>query len=404
VRRFGESSSKRRNEPIWYRFRWIGLGLLLFVVIGVLWLAMSGGLPASNLLLTITKPVGGTVLAPGITCGTRGSDCSVSRPKGDPIELTPQADAGFTFVGYTGDCAPSGRTIMNAARTCGATFVKSDDAPDTTKGATQVMTIAPVPTHGTLEGVDIICGSKGSVCSANYPEGVPVEFHPTPDEGYTFMGFVGDCVPLGHTQMNAPRTCSATFSLTSEVSNAQPPKIPTGGRRASGAPSPAPAVAPPTEHGPDATPPTGTRPETSGKQGSPAVPAPATGPVAPPKTDEEFAKDRIQETLKALCDAEEALDPERVRQVFPKAPMDAYRAQLNPSKYRSVQCKFGDVVYVSLDAPGGKATVQAPKKVVYQFTILTEKPKTDELNATIWLVRLGTRTQWVIEKATYKQK
>jgi hypothetical protein len=126
--------------------------------------------------------------------------------------------------------------------------------------------------------------------------------------------------------------------------------------------------------------------------------------VAPPKTDEEFAKDRIQETLKALCDAEEALDPEAVQRVYPKANMDAYRAQLNPSKYRSVQCKFGDVVYVSLDAPGGKATVQAPKKVVYQFTILTEKPQTDELNATIKLVRLGPRTPWLIDTANYKRK
>jgi hypothetical protein len=163
-------------------------------------------------------------------------------------------------------------------------------------------------------------------------------------------------------------------------------------------------VAPPAEHGPDATPPTGTRPEASGRQGSPAVPAPATGPVAPPKTDEEFAKDRIQETLKALCDAEEALDPEAVKRVYPKANMDAYRAQLNRSKYRSVQCKFGDVVYVSLDAPVGKATVQAPIKHVYEHTILTEKPETKELNATVTLVRLGPRTQWVIDNVKYKAK
>ena len=84
------------------------------------------------------------------------------------------------------------------------------------------MTIEPVPTGGTLEGVDIICGTKGSICSANHPDGVLVELHPTADPGFTFMGFIGDCVPLGHTQMTVPRTCSATFSPTAEVS-APPP-------------------------------------------------------------------------------------------------------------------------------------------------------------------------------------
>ena len=116
-------------------------------------------------LLTITKPEGGTLSAAGIRCGTRGNDCSATRPNGDAIELTPQADAGYTFVGYTGDCAPGGRTIMSSSRTCGATFTK-DVAPATAAGATQTLTIAPVPTGGTLEGVDILCGTKGSVCSA----------------------------------------------------------------------------------------------------------------------------------------------------------------------------------------------------------------------------------------------
>ena len=69
--------------------------------------------------------------------------------------------------------------------------------------------------------------------------------------------------------------------------------------------------------------------------------------------------------------------------------MEALKVQLNTSKYRSVQCKFGDPVFVSLDAAGGKAKMQAPLKRVYEHTILTEKPQTDELMATITLVRPG---------------
>jgi len=107
---------------------------------------------------------------------------------------------------------------MMAARTCGATFAPVVAVPAAT---TQRLTIAPVPTGGTIEGVDIICGTKGSICSANHPDGVPVELHPTADPGFTFMGFVGDCVPLGHTQMTGPRTCGATFSRTA-IADATP--------------------------------------------------------------------------------------------------------------------------------------------------------------------------------------
>ena len=123
-----------------------------------------------------------------------------------------------------------------------------------------------------------------------------------------------------------------------------------------------------------------------------------------PPTDEEFAKGKIQETLKAYCDAEEALDPSAIQRSYPKVNMEALKVQLNASKYRSVQCKFGDPVFVSLDAAGGKAKVQAPLKRVYEHTILTEKPQTDELIATIMFVRPGPRSPWQIDAATYKPK
>src|SRR5438309_2203844 len=68
--------------------------------------------------LTVTRPTGGTLSGPGIRCGTAGGDCSTRRPSGETIELTGQADRGFVFRGYTGDCAPGGLMIMKAARTC----------------------------------------------------------------------------------------------------------------------------------------------------------------------------------------------------------------------------------------------------------------------------------------------
>src|SRR6185436_6022690 len=96
---------------------------------------------------------------------------------------------------------------------------------------------------GTLEGVDILCGTKGTVCSANHPDGVPVELHPTADAGFTFMGFTGDCAPMGHTQMTAPRICSAKFSPNAELiaatTSTVPRSTPRGGTAGDrGAPGP----------------------------------------------------------------------------------------------------------------------------------------------------------------------
>lgn len=123
-----------------------------------------------------------------------------------------------------------------------------------------------------------------------------------------------------------------------------------------------------------------------------------------PISDEEFAKGAIKSVLKEYCDAYEALDPAAVQRVYPKVNTDALKIQLNTSKYKSVQCKFGDPVFVSLDPVAGKATVQAEVKRVYEHTILTQKPQTDELTATMTLFRSALRSPWQIDTATYRPK
>jgi serine/threonine-protein kinase len=397
------SGSDRKPEPLWIRYRWAALGLgITLAVILVVGLAVYFLRGTAGQLLTITKPEGGTVSAAGIRCGTRGSDCSTTRPNGDPIELTPQADAGYTFVGYTGDCAPGGRTIMSSPRTCGATFAK-DVAPATPAGATQILTISPVPTGGTLEGVDILCGSKGSVCSNPFPDGVAVELHPTADDGFTFMGFKGDCAPLGHTQMTSARTCSATFSPTAEVSAAPPPKAPVARGRSGGTAPAVAAQAPATTQPAAPAPPPPVAPRAPTREGPVVDPTQAAAkPVPAPPTDEEFAKGKIQEMMKAYCDAHEALDPDAVQKIYPRVNMNALKQQLNASKYRSVQCKFGEpLVYVSLDAAAGKSLIKVPLKQTFFHTILTEKPDVSELMATMTLFRSGPRTPWSIEDVKY---
>jgi hypothetical protein len=234
---------------------------------------------------------------------------------------------------------------------------------------------------------------------------VTVDLHPIADDGFTFMGFKGDCAPLGHTQMTTPRTCSATFQSTAELAAAAPPKTPpaTPRGRSGGGPAPQTPSQPPvaTAPVPTAPVPPSTRPA---PRGGPVVdPTQADAkPVVAPPTDEEYAKGKIAEMMKNYCDAHEALDPDAVQKIYPRVNMNALKQQLNTSKYRSVQCKFGEpLVYVSLDAPGGKAVIKVPLKQTFFHTILTEKPMVNELMTTMTLSRSGPRTPWLIEDVKY---
>jgi hypothetical protein len=74
------------------------------------------------------------------------------------------------------------------------------------------LTLTP-PAHGTITGGTLNCGSAGATC-VNAP-GVPeqVTLTATPDTGYLFAGWIGDC--FGTTsavvRINTIRTCSAAF-------------------------------------------------------------------------------------------------------------------------------------------------------------------------------------------------
>jgi len=127
--------------------------------------------------------------------------------------------------------------------------------------------------------------------------------------------------------------------------------------------------------------------------------------VPVPPTDEQYAKNQIQELLKAYSAAYEAMEPATVQRLYPKVNLDALKIQLNRSKYRSVEWKFADqITYLALDAVGGTAKVQGDMTQIYEHTINTEKPVKYEMIATLTLVRPGPRTPWHIELAQYRPK
>jgi hypothetical protein len=412
-----EAGSRQAQQPLWIRY-----GKVAPIVVIVLLVLLFGGgalllvslLKPSGQILTIARPTGGTLTGAGIRCGTQGTDCVVRRPTGDTVELTPQADQGFAFRGYTGDCAPGGVMVMNGAKHCAATF-EAMPSGQPVGGLTQTLTISPIPTGGTLEGLDILCGTKGSVCSANHPDGVPVELHPTADPGFTFMGFTGDCVPLGHTQMSGPRTCGATFSPTDSLKPGKepPPVRPTGIARGGTPQPPNPTTTPtPTPTGPrggtgsqrptdvaTVTPPPPIQPPATTQQ-----PPKTPEEVKPPISDEEYAKNAVKQVLAEYCDAYHALDPDAVQRVYPKVNMTTLRLQLNRSRYKSVECTLKEPKYDALDAANGKAKAQVEIKHVFEHTALGDKPEVREYIATISFYRASQRGKWFIDAAEYRVK
>jgi serine/threonine protein kinase len=94
------------------------VSVLMLVLVAGIWLWAS----ASGVALSVTKPVGGTVIGGGLVCGTHGTTCASKRTAGDIVELHILTDPGYVFAGFAGDCTSAGRILMNTAKTCVANF------------------------------------------------------------------------------------------------------------------------------------------------------------------------------------------------------------------------------------------------------------------------------------------
>jgi hypothetical protein len=153
--------------------------------------------------LTVTKAGTGsgtvTSAPAGINCG---GNCSEDYPETTVVTLTPTADSGSVFTGWSGnaDCS-DGMVTMNADKTCTATFDVIEHTLTVTKGGTGSGTVTSSP-------AGINCGGD---CSEDYPETTMVTLTPSADSGSIFIVWGGDCNAAGQVTMNADKTCTATF-------------------------------------------------------------------------------------------------------------------------------------------------------------------------------------------------
>jgi serine/threonine protein kinase len=168
-------------------------------------------LPAASFpTLTVTRPRNGTIVGPGIECGTGGSRCKAQQPAGSTALLRVQPDPGFFFIRFTGDCDAGGLAVMSGPKQCAVSILSlKDEVPNEVGYPTLTITR---PTGGTVIGNGIECGSSGAACSARQPAARQVRLLALPDVGFVFVRFTGDCDESGVMMMNAPRTCTATFA------------------------------------------------------------------------------------------------------------------------------------------------------------------------------------------------
>jgi hypothetical protein len=382
-------------------------GLLLWGVVSAARWFWPGGQS-----LTVSKPTGGTIVATGIECGTKGDDCVTTLPTDEAVELVVQADAGYVFSGYTGDCAPAGRIVMSEPRKCGARFDAVVAAPPP---VTFPLTITK-PAGGTIVAEpSILCGTLGSVCSENIQSGTVVTMRHQADTTHVFQAFTGDCSNSPELTMNAPKTCGAIFmpNPTGAAINRQEtqrggsarsgsgggkPGPPEGGGtgRAKPADAGAPTVAPPPPPPPPPPPqePDKVTTSTGGAQG---------GPVNPETSADAHARKEITELVTRFCAAHESLKVEAIKTMFPLAPVETYRYQFR--QYKTLKCSITEKPeFVRLDArPNGAAQVKFGMKQVIQMRV-GGQPEVKETIVTMTLSRTDFRTPWLIDRLAAEEK
>ncbi len=363
----------------------------------VRWLSPAGQ------VLTINKPVGGTIVGAGIRCGTGGSDCTATVATGEAVELRAEADADYVWSSFTGDCARNSRVAMTQARTCGATF---DLVADVKRpGATWPLTIVK-PTGGTvLVAGGIECGTLGSTCSLNLPDGVPVTAIVQADSGYEFVRFTDDCSAGGEMKMTTARTCGAVFN------ESQRPKPTVIERPESPAtrPKPRPDQRQPSttvmnSPSPDQGQPTTNPSAPTGTPATPTAPVPTgSDPQATPAiTPEAHAKQEIEQLIKQYCAELETLQPDRVRKIFPQADRATLANQFK--QYKSLKCSVTAPKFDRLDAsPAGGAQVKAEMKQVIVMKSGGAAP-VQETIVTIVVSRMDLRTPWLIDRVNHEPK
>ncbi len=163
------------------------------------------GVPPEEHLLTIALDGGGTGVVTsepvGIACPP---DCTQSYVFNLTVDLTPAADAGAYFAGWSGDCSGSGACSvpMSADRSVTASFELLRTLTVVVEGEA----------YGSVGSAPPGIACPGD-CSEPYEQTVQVDLAAQPAAGAFFVGWSGDCSGSGACSlaMTIDRGVTATF-------------------------------------------------------------------------------------------------------------------------------------------------------------------------------------------------
>ena len=171
------------------------------------WSGDCTGTASACILYNVTSPrsVGATFVLNTYSIGivpapANGTVTCTPNPvtHGQDASCTATPDAGYHFTSWSGDCTGTGAcqlTNVTSPRSVSATFVLN----------TYSIGIVPAPANGTVTCTpNPVTHGQGASCTA------------TPDAGYHFTSWSGDCTGTGACQLTnvtSPSSVSATFAL-----------------------------------------------------------------------------------------------------------------------------------------------------------------------------------------------
>ncbi|MDM8559296.1 hypothetical protein [Candidatus Parabeggiatoa sp. HSG14] len=174
----------------------------------------------ADLTVTVSGTGNGSVTSnpSGIDCGIENVDCTYSFPFANAVILTPEAALGSEFDSWSGDSDCSdGELSMSSNTRCVATF-----------RLLPLTLTASYQGNGSIKSIPLAidCSETNDKCAREYDSGRRIKLIATPDSGWSFHKWEGDCDENGFvTIVDTNKQCEAIF-VDGIIPPEEPPEEP----------------------------------------------------------------------------------------------------------------------------------------------------------------------------------
>ncbi|HEX7244209.1 MAG TPA: IPT/TIG domain-containing protein, partial [Solirubrobacterales bacterium] len=185
----------------------------VIAAVAALALAVPAVASAAEFSLTINVEPGAE--AGAVECEVNGGGvepCEAEYEEGDEVNLVPEAEPGYEFIEFSGDCGPIACELeMNENHEVTTVF----ELTETPEFALEI------ETGGEGEG-EVLCAvaplGLPELCEAEYPEGTQLTLLAEPEIGSLFEEWAGDCSGAGsetecELEMDGEKAVEAIFGL-----------------------------------------------------------------------------------------------------------------------------------------------------------------------------------------------